>query len=525
MASPLQLDLSDDADVANEKTLLLQKSGDDEEQYSLKSEDESFSLNKRSDDLFLSSYFHLGTLAFVASLIIMLFVIERNSASFKVWSYHHPASNDSVENAGVASPYVKFQGLGFQIYTGGAPAFLEDGEKNPECLRLFSYGDSDGELQCYVGQKDAKVDVQQRLRIMTTAVDRAYEFSDKNQTTLKIFLAPEFFWRGKEGAYVINSDTQECGYICQILKGLEIIVQQERFKDWLFVFGTVVASDRIDDDDQEYLFYNFAPVYKGFDPTQTSFHGKRFIVPKRYVSKLDFLTPRRNFNHTMAKQLIDEGKYIPSSEHTIFNPYNFDRKKYDNKGWSEYEEDLAYLGYNMIDYGWFLMDNITFTLEICLDHSRHVALDSFMANLVTGSKTMIPSGGGDTGLTLTAIPNHQAQISLVSSAGMVVNEKSLVLAHGGSIFLQDGLSNDSSTWEGSHGEEGILFDGGTEQVRRYAVLTPTDVFFEYALNNGFHKHRIYSNDDELTDAFNNTFSAMVYKPHIVVYRPVKISVV
>jgi hypothetical protein len=455
----------------------------------------------------LSRVFYVVTITVAVGLLVI------------VWPLRYHRVDD-----GNPWPYTQFQGLGFQIYTGGAPAYLNNTEKNPECIGQYSYGDSDGEMQCYVGQNDPEYDVQKRLQIMSTAVDRAYDLSDKNESTLKIFLAPEFFWRGKEGAYLFDLENTGCGCICEILHGLQYIVQQKRFKHWIFVFGTLVVSERVNDggDEDEYLFYNFAPVYKGFDPLETSYKGKRFIVPKRYVSKLDFLTPRRYFSHTKVKELVDEGKHIPSSKNTILNPYDFDRKKYDNDGWDAYQEQLDQLGYTMINYGWFLMDNITFTLEICLDHDRHVALDSFMANLVTGAKTMIPSGGGNNTVTLTRIPAHQAQISLVASAGMTVNEKSLVLAHGGSIFLQDGISNESSS-RIDRGEDGLLFDGGTEQVRRYAVLTPTDVYFDYELDTNFKKHPVYYSEEDLTEAFNSTFSTMVYKPHIVVYKPVRIS--
>ena len=420
-----------------------------------------------------------------------------------------------------SSPYTKFQGLGFEIYTGSAPAFLDTKKrkKNPECISQYSYGVADGELQCYIGHQNPVNDLQRRLEIMSTAVDRAYELSDKDNTTLKVFVAPEFFWRGKEGAYIFDSETKGCGYICQILHGLENIVQRQKFKDWLFVFGTIVASESLPSNDEyDYLFYNFAPVYKGFDPDDTTHVGKRFLVPKRYVSHIDFLTPRRFFSHGLAKQLIDEGE---ASDDTLFNPYDFDQKKYDNEGWNEYKGDLANLGYTMIEYGWFLMDGITITLEICLDHDRHSALDSYMADVVTGSKTMIPSGGKD-GMTLTSIPVHQAQISLVSSAGMTVNAKSLVLAHKGTILLQDGLNNGDSTWE-HHGQQGILFDGGSEAVRRYAILSPTDVFFEYKLNTAYKKHHIYENDHEWMKALNKTFSTMMYEPKITVYEPVDIS--
>jgi hypothetical protein len=48
-----------------------------------------------------------------------------------------------------------------------------------------------------MGLEDAAEDIERRLSIMTDAVERAYEKSDKDNSVLKIFLAPEFFFRWK----------------------------------------------------------------------------------------------------------------------------------------------------------------------------------------------------------------------------------------------------------------------------------------------------------------------------------------
>jgi hypothetical protein len=61
-------------------------------------------------------------------------------------------------------------------------------------------------MQCYLGQSDPTHDVQKRLQIMYKAVDMPHELSDKNDTTLKIFLVPEFFGEGRmEHIYLILS--------------------------------------------------------------------------------------------------------------------------------------------------------------------------------------------------------------------------------------------------------------------------------------------------------------------------------
>jgi len=104
------------------------------------------------------------------------------------------------------SKYTKFQHLGFQIYTGGAPVEIpgEVGVKNPECFGLNTHGQA-GEIseddlalnitntlwQCYLGHTNPAHDVQQRLSIMTDAVEKAHDVASKDEETLKIFIAPE----------------------------------------------------------------------------------------------------------------------------------------------------------------------------------------------------------------------------------------------------------------------------------------------------------------------------------------------
>ena len=68
---------------------------------------------------------------------------------------------------------------------------------------------------------------------------------------LKVFIAPEFFWRGKDGAYVFYNESDpsssqtrldryfseadisdDCTEICHILKGLEELVADPKYKDF-----------------------------------------------------------------------------------------------------------------------------------------------------------------------------------------------------------------------------------------------------------------------------------------------------
>jgi hypothetical protein len=269
------------------------------------------------------------------------------------------SSTTSTSNRSTNSKYKKVQGIGFQIYTGGAPAILEtnttDGtpKLNPECIGRKSYGQVVGEvapmIQCYIGLLDPMLDVRGRIEIMMDAVERAYVLSDNTDSeTLKIFIAPEFYWRGITGAYSFEydelpNDPSFCGPICQILMGLETLVAQKRFEDWIFLFGTIVASDALPTDDPyDFLFYNFAPLYKGYDPEKMDFVGKRFLLPKRYVSSSDFLTPQRHLNESTFKQLL--GGQTPGDK-TVYNPHDFNQRRYDPTMWMKYKDELNALGY------------------------------------------------------------------------------------------------------------------------------------------------------------------------------------
>lgn len=251
-----------------------------------------------------------------------------------------------------SSKYSKVQGIGFQIYTGGAPAFLErnnTGPQNPECIGLDSYGefyDENGlQYQCYLGLEDPIDDVRVRIQLMKEAIERAYQVADHDSGTLKIFIAPEFYWRGIDGAYIMEDekDYTHCGPICDLMLAMEEFVAHKKYDNWLFLMGTVIASEVLPEEDPfNYLFYNFALLYKGYDPAKHDHTGKRYLVPKRIVSGQDFLLPRRFMsNQSAILELLDED--LPETDNTLFIP--FGQNKYDVDAWDLYKDDLHDRGY------------------------------------------------------------------------------------------------------------------------------------------------------------------------------------
>ena len=110
-------------------------------------------------------------------------------------------------------------------------------------------------------------DVKGRIEILRDAVEMAYEQTDPSTNVLKIFNAPEFYFRGATGAYSFDSivrredDGDGFGAINEIGRELEAIVADVRFVDWLFVFGTVVAADTEYNGDEKKSSTSTLPLY------------------------------------------------------------------------------------------------------------------------------------------------------------------------------------------------------------------------------------------------------------------------
>jgi hypothetical protein len=489
---------------------------------------------------------------------------------------------------GLPGPYTKTQVLGFQIHTGGGPAVINSTssiwsstkagissnstnqtvsatEINPECIqygkRFGLLGGIDNvdepEFDCYIGLQDPYQDVTKRLQVMIDAVEAAYNVAESDPSTLKIFVAPEFFFRGLDGAYKWDTEhDNECGPICKILEGLENIVADKRFEDWFFLFGSIIAYEDIpqkkddsqpknkaegdddnsdDDDGFQFLFYNFAPIYRGYDPEKTNYYGKRFLLPKRYTSTLDFLTPQRAVNVSFTQEVLGHNLTLPIVNETIDNPYDVWESKYDIQVYDNYRNEIESLGYTLIDYDWIIMDDITMSIEICFDHFHARALQTYMADSISGKRIRIPKfSSSDDTLTFVPIPDHQAQIQLVSSSGMTINPDAMTLMDGATIYLQDGLYDDTADIEWKDYDTRIDETvGGSEAIQRTVSISSTDIDYHYEQIEVVEKVSVYETGTSTNttsqnkqghprtkywqSAVDGVFSKALYEPMIVIW--------
>jgi len=396
-----------------------------------------------------------------------------------VWAYHYqpsPLPQDEKTEATPPKPrskYTKVQGMGFNIYTGPAPATV-NGKRNPECTDAeigSVYDDKINQMVsvCYMGHENSSHDVQRRLVLLEQAVKEAAQIASTDPSILKVFIVPEFYWRGVTGAYQFMDDwaaQSDCGAVCQVLRGLEALTQKYS-DDWLFLMGTIVAMEQLPTEDPfDYLFYNFAPLYYG---------SNRFLVPKRYVSNIDFLTPSKHSSSTT--EIYDQPLH---TAHMVPSPHDHLQKHYASNVWHAYKDELQTLGYRMLEYSWLYINDLQVSVEICFDHQMRRALDAYLANAMMHGPIRVPSTDGPD----RPLPTTQADLSLISSAGMTLFPPALVLTDGGVALLQDGLSNATmqtvaDTEECTKGD--LAFVGGFEAVRRTAVWSETDIVLDHAL--------------------------------------------
>lgn len=83
----------------------------------------------------------------------------------------------------------------------------------------------------------AQHDLEGRCKIMTAAVEDASGHAeiDPADTTLKVFVAPEFYFRGRLGAYPYD-------IVSNVLDELRKETKKGKYRHWLFVFGSAIGS-------------------------------------------------------------------------------------------------------------------------------------------------------------------------------------------------------------------------------------------------------------------------------------------
>jgi hypothetical protein len=278
---------------------------------------------------------------------------------------------------------------------------------------------------CYLGNKqNLTEDVEHRLKLLYAVLDgikadkKAEEPKiDHRKGVLKIFMVPEFYFRGPDGAYPME-ELLDNGILLDTANKINDYISVPEFSDYLFVFGTVIAAswahtnnaapfrqwDVPTMQDDEVLYYNFAPVFRG-GPEKT-----KYIFTKKSISTIDFLS-----NVTM----------LP-------NPMNNNVKSYDDvpEAFKEMLEDhdTVLVQDNVID-----VDGVRVGVEVCLDHLKGLLWSKLQQN-----------------------NDDLVDVLLITSAGMAIEMGPSPIAPGGVVYMSDGGATSAACWRSS--EDTLPYD-------------------------------------------------------------------
>jgi hypothetical protein len=328
--------------------------------------------------------------------------------------------------------YSKVQFISWELHTGP----FVSGDKVGHYTGLRSDGVADDRTDA-LGQCN---DIMARVAFTAGAIGAARGHVDTSPTTLKIFMAPEFLYRGAGGAYLhdlVNgwptAAPGELG-LTDPYKGkwgglfgeLQAVAANPDYENWLFVFGTAISASfpTAKTDGGKYILdpskpgeiYNTALVQRG----GAGHTANNFASRKHYISPIDFLNwyTSNGIQHVNGSILpLDPKSMIPA----------------DVMGEPEGGAVFTISGVN---------DStgkpINLGIEVCLDHAE--------------------SGGNSTnkwGRIRTA--NQYVKIQLVPSAGMSLEPASIRLEAGGYAFNCDGLGNVNPLAWGCHTQ---VWNGG-----------------------------------------------------------------
>jgi hypothetical protein len=329
--------------------------------------------------------------------------------------------------------YEQIQFIGYELYTG--PEFINDTDK------------------VYLGLPSEFDDLAARLAWLTQVIDateRALRRDcDKRKAKddhgiLRLFMIPEFFMRGTQGAYDMD-------IVDFAIAGLQALAGDARFVDWVFVFGTVVGrSFSATDPTRPVETYNICPVIVGgWDRDNSNSTDARVaatrVVLKEELSNIDFIkTTELNGYWARVAYLPPAGDRGPGTE----------RQRRGDDG-----------------AGIFTIAGITFGLEICLDHAEARLKDS-------------PPLAGQS----------LVQVQLIPSCGMTIRPAAVVAILDGWVFNVDGYTARHCVLEQVVREASLaqpIAQLGPPQPSRTIDMPPTPENFDELYADGPGQVRVY----------------------------------
>jgi hypothetical protein len=282
--------------------------------------------------------------------------------------------------------------------------------------------DDNGSGKTYLGLPDPLEDIDARCQLMLRAMQTASANLPQTSppeapgTTLKVFMAPAFFFRGGNGAYDMDSVQYAVAQLQKMSAG-------DEWTDWLLVFGTIAGFS--DTSGQAYPggapiagqpeMYNFTLVQRGGAANAGPLSAK--VVMKEIMSGIDFIADVANSGGLLLGEVDhgEAGPVLPGGERQLVD--------YDGAGV-------------------LTLDDITWGLDI-RDHLRN--------------SPQLPG-------------ESLIQAQLIPSYGMAINPAQVAAEQQGYVFLCDGSGLDSSAMQvGSAGTPAVTTLTPIAQLGAFAV--------------------------------------------------------
>jgi hypothetical protein len=315
--------------------------------------------------------------------------------------------------------YLKVVCIGFEVVTG-------------------PYGNQ-APLNDKVRRMDEIVDLGNECNSMTGAIKDAFKkykdyakdlhlTPDEEHKILKIFVAPEFYFRGRYGAY------RDIGMLSKIFSMMRSETGKAvDYSDWLFVLGSAIfaTTKTVNLKEVGLLPENFALVQKG-GPKTSEHHD--FFVEKEFPSHMDFNHPR--ISDLEWYNPVKSEVRIAGVDKKVFSPEGGRKDPFDNP-LGEKTKSLS----EMVGGSVFTIDGIRFGLEVCRDHCQHRLAHSQERGTVL--------------------------IQLIPSCGMAIDLDGVACVHKGLVFNVDGdtphvmiMVNDAGAVQPAEHGFGLPSNGG-----------------------------------------------------------------
>lgn len=277
-------------------------------------------------------------------------------------------------------PYTHFRYIAYEVPTatsmpnGPVVSGFDAGQECPAIARIPVAGTTPA---------DARKRLKRLAAVVDTAVTRVQTGFGDNANTLKIFIAPEFYFRPPNAlgpGYVHDTYPQEDTY--KIWGQLESMFTAVDFKDWLIVPGTV--------------------MWNLHDPSA----GRTFLNTAMYIIG------------NQAKSVYFIEKKLPSNIDGIPQPYAPGNDPYLKPIYEKWDYRKPHV---------FSIGGVPCGLEVCLDHAN----SPNCRVLKTVLSDWYKNEGGD----------QEISLHLLTAGGMTIKDKSVAAKANGYILRNDGYSN------------------------------------------------------------------------------------